>query len=227
MEYWHKEFYYAQDRISDIPGNDYYANEYRYHEPWYSTPIIQWLYEDSVNNTHKINNILDIGCGWGAMALYSQRMYDANVYCIDMEKRDIPLDNIIFGQLNIENSDIPYNWPGYFDKIIMTELLEHLNACPIPTLEKVCNRLNEGGMLYLSTPNSCDPLWGRLTKYYNHVGEMPNPDSSIKFTDEHIYQYSEGELLYILDKAGFLILEKEIFHPSFWGSHICIKAIKK
>jgi cyclopropane fatty-acyl-phospholipid synthase-like methyltransferase len=228
MEFWHKEFIYAQDRVSDIEGNEFYEKEYRYHEPWYSAPIIKMLYEDTVD-APQVKNILDIGCGWGAMALYAQRMYGADVYCLDMEPRVIPFPGVQFKQANIEYDDIPFRWPFFYEKIIMTEIIEHLTCSPIPTLNKIKRILTENGNLYISTPNACDPLWGRIDKYYKHIGEMPNPDASNRkyFADEHIYQYTEPELLYIFDKAGFEVEKKELFKPPFWGEHISFKLKKK
>jgi cyclopropane fatty-acyl-phospholipid synthase-like methyltransferase len=226
MEYWHKEFIYCQDRISDIPGNEYFSDEYRHHEPWYSTPIIRQLFEDSVTETN-INNILDVGCGFGTMALYSQRLYDANVYCLDMENKTLPFPKIAFLRRNIEYDEFPFRWPYFYDKIIMTEVLEHLRNNPIPTLRKLNERLDDNGALYLSTPDAC--TWKRKTNYYSHIGEMPTPDPSnqIYLPDEHIYQYTEGEVLYILDQAGFVVEKKEYAKPPFWGRHLCVKAIKK
>lgn len=229
MEYWHKQFIYAQDRISDLPNNEYYATEYRYYEPWYSKPIIQWLFEDSVDDGRHTEDTLDIGCGWGTMAYYIQKLYDCNSYCLDMIERSLPFKQIHFKKCNIEYDDLPFRWPFYYDKIVMTEVLEHLTCSPIPTLKKINNLLRNDGYLYLSTPNACDPLWGRITKYYNHIGEMPDPDKTTRkyFTDEHIYQYQESELLYIFDKAGFEVVKKENFQPSFWGEHINFKLKKK
>jgi cyclopropane fatty-acyl-phospholipid synthase-like methyltransferase len=227
MEFWHKEFIYAQDRISDLPGNDFYAKEYRYHEPWYSKPIIQWLFEDSVHDGGKTKNVLDIGCGWGTMGYYIGKLYEAKIYCVDMLPKKLPFENMLFKEMNVEYDSLPFRWPFYYEKIIMTEVLEHLNCSPIPTLKKIRNWLADDGEFYLSTPNACDPLWGRITKHYNHIGEMGDPQSGFKAsTDEHIYQYTEGELLYIFDKAGFEVVKKEIFKPPFWGEHINFKLKK-
>jgi predicted SAM-dependent methyltransferase len=46
----------------------------------------------------------------------------------------------------------------------MTEVLEHLNFHPVPTLKKVYNLLSENGALYLSTPDAYE--WGKVNKYY-------------------------------------------------------------
>lgn len=229
MEFWHKEFLYAQDRISDIEGNEFFEKEYRYHEPWYSKPIIQTLFEDTENDGGRTRNILDIGCGWGTMALYAQRLYGADVYCLDMEERDIPFKGITFKKLNVEYDRLPFRWPFFYNKIVMTEVLEHLTCSPIPTLKKINSWLEKDGFLYLSTPDACDPLWGRITKYYNHIGEMPDPNPQIRkyFADEHIYQYQESELLYLFDKTGFEVVKKETFQPSFWGRHLNFKLKKK
>lgn len=227
MESWHKEFLYAQDRISDVEGNEYYAKDYRFHEPWYSYPIIRMLAEESFKGK-KVETLMDIGCGWGAMALYAQRLFDCEVYCLDMEPRSLPFEKVWFKEMNIEFDEIPFRWPFYFDKIIMTEVIEHLNCNPIPTLKTVASHLRRDGFLYISTPNACDPLWGRKINYYKHIGEMPNPkDFKDRFlTDEHIYQYTEGELRLIFNEAGLQVEEFEVFKPPFWGEHLNFKLSK-
>lgn len=227
MENWHKEFIRAQDYLSEVEGNEYFAEQYRFYEPWYSYPIIRMLAEESFEGK-EIRTILDIGCGYGSMALYTQRMFAADVYCLDIEKRTIPHEKIHFKQMNIEFDEFPFRWPFYFDKIIMTELLEHLNCNPIHTLEKVRNRLKDDGFIYLSTPNACDPLWGRITKHYDHVGDMPFPEQGDKqfLTDEHIYQYSEGELRFIFNESGLEVEKMEKFKPPFWGEHFSFKLSK-
>ena len=79
-----------------------------------------------------------------------------------------------------------------FDIIIFTEVMEHLNFNPKPTLKKIHDLLKMNGRLYLSTPDASD--WGRITKYYKSIEEMPNPKNVEKIIDDHIYQYKKEEL---------------------------------
>ena len=87
--------------------------------------------------------------------------------------------------------------------IILTEILEHFNYNPVPTLKKIRNLLTENGRLYLSTPDASQ--WGRVTKYYSTISDMPAPRRGLPLFDAHIYQYKKQELLNILISAGFVI----------------------
>jgi 2-polyprenyl-3-methyl-5-hydroxy-6-metoxy-1,4-benzoquinol methylase len=209
MEYWQQQVIKTQDMIENLNEDLQYIQKYRQDEIhyWYYIPIM--MHYDAYKNSTNVKNILDIGCGYGTLALFAKKQYGADVYGIDMLDRLGKLKNecIIFKKSNIEFDPIP--WDIKFDRIIFTEILEHLLYNPIPTLKKIRESLSDDGTLYLSTPNACE--WGRLTKYYQCISEMPNPIKAIDI-DEHIYQYTEGELRDIINLSGFEIKEFQIYY---------------
>jgi 2-polyprenyl-3-methyl-5-hydroxy-6-metoxy-1,4-benzoquinol methylase len=95
-----------------------------------------------------------------------------------------------FARGNIELAPIP--WAGKFDVVILTEVLEHFNFQPLPTLQKIHGALADGGVLFLSTPDERD--WGRLHAYYRRLSDLPMPDASHTVRDAHIWIYSKSEV---------------------------------
>lgn len=181
---------------------------YRKRELYFWLHIPQWIYEDLA--TRKIERCLDIGSAYGTLALYCRKLIDCDVYCIDgvdayHSKSMFKKYNLQFRTNNIELDPFPYDVK--FNIIILTEVLEHFNYNPVPTLKKIRNALSENGTLYLSTPDASQ--WGRITKYYSKIGDMPFPRKGLPVFDAmfepHIYQYEKQELLNVLDVAGFRV----------------------
>jgi len=91
----------------------------------------------------------------------------------------------------------------------MTEVMEHLNFQPVPTLQKIYKALAPGGSFFLSTPDA-DLGWGRNYKYYKELSDLPPLDANAAWTDDHIWHYNTTELKMVLQNAGFKI--KKIDH---------------
>jgi SAM-dependent methyltransferase len=122
---------------------------------------------------------------------------------------------------NIETEDL--DWAGEVDGIVMTEVLEHFNFNPIPTMRKVAAALVPGGRLFLSTPDAAS--WGRVQDGPSSFRDLlpPNPDTQTE--DRHIYQFSEDEVRDVLTESGFRVLRFERA-PGRWGVHHNVEATK-
>jgi len=59
---------------------------------------------------------------------------------------------IPFTGVNLRHSKLPYE-SGYFDAVILCEVIEHLNCNPLPTIKEINRVLKPGGLLYIGTPN--------------------------------------------------------------------------
>jgi SAM-dependent methyltransferase len=192
-----------QDQIAtfDTP-HGYYATTYRRDEALYWASIPQWMRGDAAK--HKTANVLDIGCGYGTLLALAADVYHAQAHCMDVVHY-MPG----FGQArgfhftpgNIQIDPVPP--PGTFDVILMTEVLEHFNFDPVPTLKKILSALAPGGVFFLSTPDAAE--WGRQTKYYSRLEDLPSASSSIPFIDDHVWIYSREELLDVVQQAGFVV----------------------
>ena len=182
----------------------YYTKAYSKAETGYWEKLPVWMAEDRAKR--KVRRVLDIGCGYGTLLAYAAAFYNAAGYCMDVTEYLIPQfrtpRNLIFARGNVELDPIPWREP--FDLIIMTEVLEHFNFQPVPTLRKIRDALAPGGLLLLSTPNQ--EKWGKTTKYYQQLKDLPPVDSTRKIVDDHIWQYDEQELRNVLAEAGFAIL---------------------
>jgi 2-polyprenyl-3-methyl-5-hydroxy-6-metoxy-1,4-benzoquinol methylase len=182
--------------------NAYYRDQYKDAEIHYWPFIPSWL-----TGVSKGAELLDVGCAYGTLALFAQRRLDARVRCIDTTQTYQPLElfaraSIDFRLLDIEQQPIPEGWA--FDVIIFTEVLEHLNFHPVPTLRKLAAALKPRGALMLSTPNA-EVGWGRIYTYYRSIDAMPEPRAGLPWIDGHVWQYTEVELRRVLRAAGLAI----------------------
>jgi 2-polyprenyl-3-methyl-5-hydroxy-6-metoxy-1,4-benzoquinol methylase len=188
------------------------------------------MIEDMINRNYNkkkpASSILDIGCGYGTLLSYASEVYGANGTCLDvtpylkssiMEKYSL---SFITG--NIEKDPLPAG--KRYDIIIMTEVLEHLNFQPVPTLKKIYDSLQEDGVFFISTPDA-DSGWGRTFQYYNSLKDIPLVDPDAPWIDGHIWQYKKSELIKILKAAGFKIhrLDRS---EGLTGLHFNIWAVK-
>lgn len=197
------------DIASNNPGPNY-AKAYRGSERNYWRHIPGWIAELPSNI-----RVLDVGAAYGTLAIFTKRLLNADVVCVDaipyfapqslLEREEIPL--IL---KNVELSD--FHDLGTFDLIIFTEIIEHLNFHPHATLQKLKSLLRDGGKIALSTPNA-GSRWGRVTKYHSALSDLPAaPAPGRKWIDDHIWQYTEDELRQVLTEAE-LVIEKFAVSP--------------
>jgi len=197
----------------------YYKNEYSKNEVYFWSEIAGWMVVDAIDRIYTkdepVNQILDLGCGYGTLLAFASTLYGVDGICFDI------LDN--FGSYGVNNFNKKYHLshvqgdiergplPGskQFSVIIMTEVMEHLNFQPVPTLQKIYKALAPGGSFFLSTPDA-DLGWGRNYKYYKELSDLPPLDANAAWTDDHIWHYNTTELKMVLQNAGFKI--KKIDH---------------
>ncbi len=194
---------------ADKSPEEYYLKNYKPAEPRYWSKIASWIVEDSINRSYiqkkPATSILDLGCGYGTLLAFSAKIYGAEGACMDvityLKPEIMKKYNLSFIKSNIEKDPFPLR-EKQFDVIIMTEVLEHLNFHPVPTLKKICKILKDDGVFFISTPDA-DEGWGRTTKYYTSVDNIPAVNQDAKWIDDHIWQYNRQELESVLHKAGF------------------------
>jgi len=212
----------VQREIAAADGiKGYYSTTYSKEETLYWQQIPAWIRSDAANR--KVKRVLDIGCGYGTLLGFATQTYRAAGYCMDFIDYLRPAffqpRKLTFAKGNIELDPIP--WGEKFDVIVMTEVLEHFNFNPAPTLKKIHDALPRGGVLFLSTPDEKE--WGREFKYYKKVSAMPMPDRSAKVVDAHVFIYSKAEVTKLLSDAGFRI-EKFDYSPGVGHRHFNIMA---
>ena len=225
---WFIEYMKCQEEIAAHPDvSKKYAELYSKQELFYTLCVVRWLFED--HREGKVLKCLDIGCGYGTLALYVKKLYenDVEVYCTDIGRN---LSETLAGHYhlhfflhNIELDPLP--WDERFDLIIMTEVLEHLNFHPLPTMKKIRTLLNPGGRVYLSTPDAVQ--WGSA-KYYANVEDMPYPQEqdSCALQIDHVHHFDKAELFELARSAGFNI-ERCGYSPGVKSRHFNLSLICK
>lgn len=221
MNYWQQKIVEAQDKIKESESGNFYSTKYSKDEVYYWYYIPPMIYFDSLKN--QVSSCLDIGAGFGTLSLYASEMYKCPVIMYD--KFNIPSNNFLKkNKLGFKQGDIELDKELFnveFDRIIFSECLEHLRFHPSIALKKIEKLLSENGFLYLSTPDANS--WGRITKYYKHVGEMPHKPYKAPDVDEHVYQWTEGELLRLFYENNLEVVEEHLSQPPYWGKHFNYK----
>ena len=202
-----------------------YRDLYRAEEPLYWLHIPSWIAEFAAAAAPK--RILDIGSGYGTLAVFASIVSDARVYCLDWDPERLAPSlrehygiEVVGG--NVELMDLPWDEP--MDAIVMTEVIEHFNFHPVPTMARVARALTPGGRLFLSTPDGAS--WGRILDPYADYRDMPFPDPDLPTVDRHVYQFEEEELRLVLDESGFEIIRLERA-PGRWGFHLNVEAARR
>jgi len=203
-EPWMVEIVKCQAEIAAFDPYPYYLRKYRSVESYTWLHIPKWMCEDS--EKHKIERCLDIGFAYGTLSLFSKKVFGCQNYCIDcvdkyLNQALVQKYGFVFSRNNIELD--PFPWEVTFDVIIFTEVLEHFNFSCVPTLRKIRTLLAEDGRLYLSTPDASQ--WGKITKYYSSLDEMPKPQKGLPIIDDHVYQFDKEELFGVLEASGFTV----------------------
>lgn len=216
-----------QDRLKVLYGPEhYYTSRYVIEELSYCGHIPEWM-GDLLWPLDYNHYILDIGPGYGTLAALASRLSGLRVQTVD-RMCYIPQEVRNEFNLNCRMDDIE----RYFsplpntDVVIMTEVLEHFNFHPVPTLTRIRKSMTPGGTLFLSTPDA--DSWGR-TAIYPRLEAIPEFDPEHQtyndpiWQDRHIWQYTEGELRWVLESAGFKI---ELFgkSESVGGEHFNLTA---
>lgn len=183
-------------------GPSYYVTDYVHFELGYWYPAVDWL-----AGLREVGSILDIGGAYGTLLIYAgaalnvshKVLFDKVLACAPECNRQFGLE---VHHVDVETED--FTRFGRFDLIIFTEVLEHFNYAPIPTLRKIRNALTENGMLLLSTPDA--HTWGRLASPYKDLAEIPEYQGQKQpWIDGHIWQYTKQELDAVIREAGFQV----------------------
>lgn len=180
------------------------------------TDNLRALHEAMWPHIPEAKSTLDIGSAYAILPLMLSLRGDA-VTASDMTDKFTNLemlkDNGIawLCPLNLEKDD---SVPGQYDLITMTEVLEHLNSNPLPSIKKLYNALNPGGHIVCSTP--AKELFGDTT-HMNNGGKAglwndlqswrDIPEYKGKWKDQHTFHYDQFELVSLFTEAGFEIEE--------------------
>jgi 2-polyprenyl-3-methyl-5-hydroxy-6-metoxy-1,4-benzoquinol methylase len=158
------------------------------------------------------SSVLDLGCGYGTMAILC-RLWGLDVVCVDgggpsyVSKTLLDNYRIPYINCNLENEEILLN--EEFDAIVSTEVIEHIDKVK-NYLEQIKKHLKVGGRLFLSTPDA-DSTWGY----------------EAETASGHVHHYNIGEIRELFKDFNIIRLEScdVAYEPG--RKHIYLIAEKK
>jgi cyclopropane-fatty-acyl-phospholipid synthase len=146
--------------------------------------------------------VLDIGCGWGGMALYLNRVADVDVLGVTLSGEQIKVarqradaagvaDRVKFEL--IDYRDVI----GLFDRIVSVGMFEHVGPASYETFFKKCrNLLSDDGVMLLHT-----------------IGRMGSPGVTDAWTAKYIfpggYSPSLSEIIAASEKSSLIAADVE------------------
>ena len=99
------------------------------------------------------DRLLDIGCGWGGLAMYAAETYQANVVGVTLSRNQAAYANDriasagLNGRVTIELKDYRELNAESFDKIISVGMFEHVGRQHLPEyFARTCRLLKSGGL---------------------------------------------------------------------------------
>jgi len=220
----------AQGILKSVYGpNSHYTTTYSQYERGYWGQIPNWMGEFLSGHTN--TQILDIGPGWGGLSCFTKLLVPCDIIAIERKFYLTPLVTRLL-DLSLINGDVERQaellWLcAKFGCVIFTEVIEHLNFHPQPTLEMVHEIMLPGGRLYVSTPDA-NSSWGKAPGQKD-LDEAPKFDSKVHsfdnpaWVDAHTHIYTTVELKGLLVACGFKIRRESSTNNS-WGRHIQIEA---
>jgi cyclopropane-fatty-acyl-phospholipid synthase len=149
------------------------------------------------------NRVLDIGSGWGGMALYLAEMAGADVTGVTLSTEQLQVSNARAVEKNLTRSarfllqdyrDVP----GPFDRIVSVGMFEHVGVDFYETFFRHCAELlTDDGVMMLHSCGRSDPPdvtnpW--VAKYIFPGGYIP----------------SLSEVIPVIEKVGLLVCDVEI-----------------
>lgn len=148
--------------------------------------------------------VLDIGCGWGGMALYLNRTCDVDVLGITLSEEQLKVararaeaagvsDRVKFALVDYRDVE------GQFDRIVSVGMFEHVGPAHYREFFRVChNKLTPQGVMLLHTigrinkPGTTD-AWTR--KYIFPGGYSPSLSEVMKASERNKLMITDVEVL--------------------------------
>jgi glycosyltransferase involved in cell wall biosynthesis/ubiquinone/menaquinone biosynthesis C-methylase UbiE len=181
---------------------------------------------------HDGEMVLDCGCGMGVYMMMMNRLRNVTIVGVDADvgRLEWAEREGVAAQLSrVDIHRLPFA-TGSFDKVLMSEVLEHL-ADDRAAMREVYRVLKPGGVLALSVPHANYPLlWDPINKTLEALGIAPfrNAGPITGLWSNHWRLYRPSELRDVLGTAGFTIDElEEQTHYAFPFIHFIVYSIGK
>lgn len=149
------------------------------------------------------DKVLDIGCGWGGLAMHIANQEDVRVHGVTLSceqhclARDRAVTAGLSDRVDFEIKDYR-NLTEAYDKIVSVGMFEHVGVPHYREyFEQIAARLNENGTALVHT-----------------IGRSPGPGATNPWIARHIfpggYIPALSEIVPVIEKAGLVILDIEV-----------------
>ncbi|WP_297528728.1 SAM-dependent methyltransferase [Thiohalobacter sp.] len=151
-------------------------------------------------------HLLDIGCGWGALACWAARRHGAKVHGITLSEeqyhwaRERVRTEGLEGQVRIELRDYrELEGSAVYDRIVSVGMFEHIGVANFPRYFETVHRLLRPGGLFLNHGITSEHGWRDtpLTRFMNRY----------IFPDGELARF--GQVVQAMEQAGFEIADVE------------------
>lgn len=176
--------------------------------------------------------VLDCGCGMGVYLMFMGRLRRLNLVGVDSDigrLRWAEREHVPASLARVDIHRLPFA-DNSFDKVLMSEVLEHL-ADDRGALREVFRVLKPGGILALSVPHANYPFWwDPINKTIEALGGRPirSPGPITGLWSNHWRLYRPETLRDVVSGAGFSVeaLEEQT-HYAFPFIHFIVYSIGK
>jgi glycosyltransferase involved in cell wall biosynthesis/ubiquinone/menaquinone biosynthesis C-methylase UbiE len=181
---------------------------------------------------HDGETVLDCGCGMGVYLMMMSKLRNVRLFGVDGDVSRLNWAESETAQAELASVDI-HGLPfadNTFDKILMSEVLEHL-ADDRAAMREVYRVLKPGGILALSVPHADFPTWWDPFNKALEALDLPpmrGPGPIAGLWSNHWRLYRPAELRDVMRSAGFEIAQlQEQTHYSFPFIHFIVYSIGK
>jgi len=178
------------------------------------------------------DRVLDCGCGMGYLSMVMGEISDASVVSVDgdlarlrwAQRERVPADLV-----QVDINSLPFV-DGEFDKILLSEVLEHLPD-DVAGLKELWRVLKPGGTVAISVPHANYPfLWDPINGTRKLCGAAPMRSAG-PITGQwsnHERLYLPAELQEVAQQAGFVVSNvDQLTHHSVPFHHLLVYSIGK
>lgn len=155
--------------------------------------------------------VIDLGSGYG----FFEEMLNAkegNHFTIEgVEIGDIRIKQYVGGKvhkINFSSEAVPEHMAGRYDLVMCMHLLEHLTD-PYVYLQNIKPLVTKGGKFLFEVPN-----------HNTYLRELSKEYESFFYCYEHVSNYDENSLKYLLQRAGYKIDKIYTKEPYSLENHI-------
>ena len=178
--------------------------------------------------------VLDCACGRGFYLNMIRTVSGCKLVGLELDEDVIrkayrnvgQLPGVFLTQANIYQQPYPDN---YFDGVILSEILEHIDE-DVRGLREVYRMLKPGGVVAITVPNANYPFWWDPinktleTVFHTHIGKGPLAG----LWANHVRLYTAKQLSRAVLDAGFVVEEERAFtHYSFPFIHNIVYGLGK